>query len=262
MQNHYETLGVPENASPAWIQRQYQKLVDEAQQNTSLADAERIATIAKLTTARDVLADAAKRDEYDQQLQAAHAKASGGGALKRAIVPLVLLGIVGLAGAAYWQQMEQKRIYQEQEARERALEAQRAEMRAAEAKRRQEMLLAEAETRRAEEEERLRIAREQREQELKTEQYVAGKAFVPTVKTAADLREERQKRYQDYQQRVLSEWEERLRRAESEREAAAARAELNRQKNFLEQQRYEEDMAARQRAEAARRAERATQPPR
>ncbi len=262
MQNYYETLGVPENASVAWIQRQYQKLVDEAQQNAALTDAERNASIAKLTEARDVLGDADKRDAYDQRLQAAHAKSAGGGLLKRAMVPFVLLAIVGLAGAAYWQQLEQKRIYQEQEARERILEAQRAETRAIEAKRRQEMLIAEAETRRAEEEERLRVAREQREQELKSEQYVAGKAFVPTVKTQTELREERQKRYQDYQQRYMSEWEERLRRAETDREAAAARAELNRQKNFLEQQRYEEDMAARQRAEAARRAERATQQPR
>jgi hypothetical protein len=259
MQNHYEILGVPENASEAWVQRQYQKHVDAAQQDTQISETERNATISRLTAARDVLADAERREAYDQVLLAATNKPGPGALLKRAIIPIVLLAIVVLAAGAYWQQVEQKRLWQEQEARERVVEAQRAEARAAEAKRRQEMLVAEAEARRVEEEERLRLAREQRETELKNEKYVAGKAFVPIVKSPAEIREEQQQRYLELQQRVIREREERLRRSETERDSAVARAEIARQKRYLDQQRYEEDQAAQRRAEVARTAERPPQ---
>jgi hypothetical protein len=256
MQNHYETLGVPESASEAWVQRQYQNLVDSLQQDAGLSEAERNAKIARLTVARDVLADAGKRDAYDLELLEAKNKPGVGARLKGVMVSLVLLAVLALAGGAYWQQIEQKRLLQEQLERERIAEIQRAEARAAEDQRRKEMLIAEAEARRVEEEERLRIAQEQRAAELKTEQYVAGKAFVPTVKTQAELRDERQARQQDFEKRFLNALEERQKRVETERNSAAARAEIARQNRFLEQQRIEEDQAAQRRARAAMEAER------
>lgn len=256
MQNHYELFGVPHNASVAWVQRQYQKYVDAAQQDAELSDADRNATITRLTAARDVLTDADKREAYDESLLAAQDKPGVSAIFKRALVPLALVAIVVLAGGAYWQQLEQKRLWQEQDARERVVEAQRAEARAAEAKRRQEMLAAEAETRRLEEDERLRLAREQREADVKSEKYVPGKAFVPTGKTPTEIRDEQMQRYQELQQRVLKEREERMRRSETERDSAVARAEVARQQRYMEQQRYEEELAAARRARAAVEAER------
>jgi hypothetical protein len=179
--------------------------------------------------------------------------------LKRIVLPSALVTIVVLVSGLWWQQVEKTRVLQEQLQRERVAETKRAEVAALEAKRRQDLLIAEAEARRVEEEERLRTAQEQRAAELKTEQYVAGKSFVPPVKTQAELREERQRRYQENQRRMAAKFEEGLRRAESDRDSAAARAEIARQNRFLEQQRIEEEQAAQRRARAAMEAERRAQ---
>jgi hypothetical protein len=256
MQNHYETLNLPENASPAWIDRQYQKLIEVAQQDSALTDAERSAMIGRLTTAKSVLSDVTTRQAHDVELAASRNKVEGGGLLRRMALPGVLVMIIVLGGGLWWQQAEKARMLQEQMQREFVAETKRAEAAAAEARRRQDILIAEAEARRVEEEERLRNAQAQRAAELKTEQYVAGKSFVPTVKTPAELREERQQRFQENQRRMAGEFEEGLRRAESERNSAAARAEIARQNRFLEQQRFEEDQAAQRRARAAMEAER------
>ena len=164
--------------------------------------------------------------------------------------------IVALVGGLWWQQIEKTRVLQAQIQLDRAAEAKRVEEAAQEAKRRQDLLVAEAEARRVEEKERLRVAQEQRAAELKTEQYVPGKAFVPTLKTQAEIREERQQRYQESQRRMASEFEEGMRRAETERNSAAALAEIARQNRYIEQQRIEEDRAAARRARAAAEAER------
>jgi hypothetical protein len=58
---------------------------------------------------------------------------------------------------------------------------------------------------------------------------------------------------------MAAQFEEGLRRAESDRDSAAARAEIARQNRFLEQQRIEEEQAAQRRARAAMEAERRAQ---
>ena len=163
----------------------------------------------------------------------------------------------GGAGAYYWQQQETKRQLLELQERERVAEEARAVERAAAAKRREDILVAEAAVRREEEVERLRVAREQREAEMKNEQYVAGKAYVPNVKSQAEIREERRQLTQEYRETLVRNWDERLRRIESDRELSKAQAAVDRQKLFLERQRYEEDLAARQREFASKRAEKA-----
>jgi hypothetical protein len=256
MQSHYETLNLPENASDAWITRQYQKLIEVAEQDSALTDAERSAMISRLTAAKIALSDAVTRQAHDDELAASRDKQQRGGLLKRIALPSALVTIVVLVSGLWWQQIEKTRVLQEQLQRERIAEAKRAEAAAQEARRRQDLLVAEAEARRIEEEERLRNAQERRAVELKTEQYVTGKSFVPTAKTQAEIREERQQRYQENQRRMAGEFEEGVRRAESERNSAAARAEIARQNRFLEQQRIEEEQAAQRRARAAMEAER------
>lgn len=256
MQNQYETLNLPENASEAWITRQYQKLIEVSEQDSALTDAERSAMMGRLTTAKVVLTDVMARQAHDDELAVSRGKQQRGGLLKRIALPSALVTIVVLVSGLWWQQVEKTRVLQEQIQRERIAETKRAAAAAQEEKRRQDLLVAEAEGRRVEEEERLRVAQEQRAAELKTEQYVAGKSFVPTVKTQAELREERQQRYQENQRKMAAQFEEGLRRSESDRDSAAARAEIARQNRFLEQQRFEEEQAAQRRARAAMEAER------
>ncbi|MFN6168525.1 MAG: hypothetical protein ACK5YU_12490 [Burkholderiales bacterium] len=256
MQNHYETLNLPENASEAWIMRQYQKLVEVAEQDSALDETERSAMISRLTNAKIALTDVMSRQSHDDELALWRGKRQRSGSLKGIALPGALATIVALVGGLWWQQIEKTRVLQAQIQLERAAEAKRVEEAAQEAKRRQDLLVAEAEARRVEEEERLRVAQEQRAAELKTEQYVPGKAFVPTLKTQAEIREERQQRYQESQRRMASEFEEGMRRAETERNSAAALAEIARQNRYLEQQRIEEERAAARRARAAAEAER------
>ena len=177
--------------------------------------------------------------------------------VKRLLIGAILLATAGGAGAYYWQQQETKRQLLELQERERVAEEARAVERAAAAKRREDILVAEAAVRREEEVERLRVAREQREAEMKNEQYVAGKAYVPNVKSQAEIREERRQLTQEYRETLVRNWDERLRRIESDRELSKAQAAVDRQKLFLERQRYEEDLAARQREFASKRAEKA-----
>ena len=255
MKNHYETLGIPENAAAAWIEREYQKQVELVKSNTSLKDKQREAKLGELLVAMDELLDPTRRAAHDAQLSVSAQKAQAGSPIKRWIGPVVLVASVAAAGGLYWQQQEAKRQLFEQQERDRVAEDARAKARAVAAERRKELLEAEALVRQQEEEERLRVAREQRAEQMKGEQYVAGKAYVPYVKSQAELREDRQKQIQDYRDNQAREYDERRKRYESERELNSARSAVDRQKQFLERQRYEEELAARQRELAAKRAE-------
>jgi len=257
MKNHYETLGIPENAAAAWIERAYQKQVESVTSDTSLKDKQRQAKLAWLVEAKDALLDPALRAAHDGQLAAAAEKSQTGSPLKRLIIPVALVAAVAVAGGLSWQHQENKRQLLEQQQRERIAEEVRAKEQAAAAERRKELLATEALARQQEEDERLRVAREQREEQMKGEQYVAGKAYVPQVKSQTELREERQKHIQDYRDNVLRDYDERRKRYESERELNNARSAVDRQKEYLNRQRYEEDLAARQRELAAKRAEKA-----
>ncbi len=257
MKNHYDTLGLPENAAAEWVEREYLKHVEALQQISNIRDKQRREKLDQLTEARDVLVSPAARAAFDAELSAALAKLHAGLRIRPLVIPLLLLAAVTIAGGSYWQQQENKRQFLEQQERERIAEESRAKERAAAAERRKEMLAAEAISRQQEEEDRLRVAREQREVDMKKDQYVAGKAYVPYVKSPTEVYEERRQGQQDYRDRVLREREERLKRIEADRELSSAQASVERQKQFLERQRYEEDLAARQRELAAKRAEKA-----
>jgi len=255
MNNHYETLGIPENAAVAWIEREYQKQVELVQRDTSVKEKQRQVKLDALANAKDALLDPARRAAHDAQLAAAAEKSQAGSPLKRFIIPAMLVALVAAAGGLYWQQQETKRQLLVQQERERVAEEARAKEQAAAAERRKDLLAAEALVRQQEEEERLRVAREQREEQMKGEQYVGGKAYVPQVKSQAERREERQRQIQDYRDDLVRSYDERRKSLESARELNNARSAVDRQKQFIEQQRYEEDLAARQREIAAKRAE-------
>lgn len=255
MNNHYETLGIPENAAVAWIERECQKQVELVQRDTSVKEKQRQVKLDALANAKDALLDPARRAAHDAQLAAAAEKSQAGSPLKRFIIPAMLVALVAAAGGLYWQQQETKRQLLVQQERERVAEEARAKEQAAAAERRKDLLAAEALVRQQEEEERLRVAREQREEQMKGEQYVGGKAYVPQVKSQAERREERQRQIQDYRDDLVRSYDERRKSLESARELNNARSAVDRQKQFIEQQRYEEDLAARQREIAAKRAE-------
>ena len=257
MKSHYEALGIPESAAAAWIEREYQRQVELVTGDVSLKDKQRQSTLAALAAAKDVLLDPVQRAAHDAALACAAEKSQAGSPLKRLIIPVVLVAVVAVAAGLSWQHQENKRLWQEQQERERVAEEARARERAAAAERRKELLVAEAGTRQQEEDERLRVAREQREEQMKGEQYVAGRAYVPQVKSQAELRDERQKQMQDYRDNLARADDERRKSLESARELSNARAAVDRQKKFLEQQKYEEEIAARQRELGAKRAEKA-----
>ena len=119
---------------------------------------------------------------HDDELALWCSKRQRGGSLVRTAVPGTVVTIVALVGGLWWQQIEKRRVLLVQIQLERAAEAKRVEQAAQEAKRRQDMLVAEAEARRVEEQARLRFAQEPRAAALKTEQYVAGKTFVTTLR--------------------------------------------------------------------------------
>jgi hypothetical protein len=99
----------------------------------------------------------------------------------RTALPGTVVTIVALLGGLWWQQIEKRRVLLVQIQLERAAEAKRVEQAAQEAKRRQDMLVAEAEARWVEEQARLRFAQELRAAALKTEQDVAGSNGISKV---------------------------------------------------------------------------------
>jgi len=175
-------------------------------------------------------------------------KKSGAGGWGKSVALVLVVATAVSAWVFYQQRVERQRLLQEQEQLERVLEEKRAAEREAERKRTAEIFKNETETRQREEEERLRLAREQREEEMKNEKYVAGKPYVPPVKTSAELRDDYLRLQKEVKLKNPADSEERQRRMQSESETAAARAEVERQKRYLEQQQREEDEAAARRA--------------
>jgi hypothetical protein len=259
MKNHYEVLGVPENAAPAWIEREYKKRIDAVKSDSRLNSSAREKAIASLDESYAVLANAANREIFDAEFAAmreAKENSGMGAMLRRFGIPVVMIALAAGGGMFYMNQQEKKQLLILEQERERAAEIKRAEVRAAEAKRLEELTLLEAETRRKAEEERLQQAQAQRETEMKAEQYVAGKTFVPRVKTQAELREESNQRFTDWVEKRGRDIEARQAQNEEESRLAAARAEVARQQRFIDNSRREEDQAARRRANASKVAER------
>jgi hypothetical protein len=157
---------------------------------------------------------------HDDELALWCSKRQRGGSLVRTALPGTVVTIVVLVGGLWWQQIEKRRVLLVQIQLERAAEAKRVEQAAQEAKRRQDMLVAEAEARRVEEQARLRFAQEPRAAARSCAQDRAiccGQNVCDDAQTQAEIREQRQQRYQQSQRRMASEFAVGMRRVEIER---------------------------------------------
>jgi nitrate reductase NapE component len=255
MRNFYDILGIPENASEAWITREYNKRLDGIQQDTTLNDKARERALRELNNAYETLASSAQRAAYDDQLHRERERREAlqpRALLRRALWPLIILAVVGGIGSAFWFQHQQKIAETARIEQERIDAARRAEEATAEQARREALERNEAEARRQELEAKRLAAQEQRERELRSQAFVIDPEFV-----------KRQTQERAEQARVQAELDERRRRIEGVRNDPVAqrnRQELDRQARFLEQMRQEEELAARKRSEAAQRANQPTAP--
>jgi fused signal recognition particle receptor len=239
----YTLLGIKIGVDSATIERAYQAKVEKLIRDASLSQQARLNALAALE-------EAYKRIQGDGAPAATSKQRSDRKRVAGVVFALTLVG--GGIGYAWWQHAEQKRIQQEIALRER-LEAERlAAKRAEEQRLREEQIARDREERRIAEEERLALTRSQREAEVRADKFVGAEPFVPRTKTRAELRDERTQRAQDTQDRVLTLIERRAEEARADREMERARAEVRRQQQYLDRQKYEEDLAAQQRARAAR----------
>lgn len=250
MSDPYQLLGVGKDADRETIKREYVKRREALQKSARLPEAEKADMLAALDgaykTLKAQMPQSIPRYEAD-----ANRKPGMGPMLKKLLITGVVVALAGGGAYAWWQAEEQKRIQRENDELERIATEKRAARLAEEEKKRKEAAAAEIENRRLEEEERIKLAQEQREAEMKGEKYVAGQAFVPRIKTNAELREEREARSREFEQKFKAALENRIEQIQSDREAARARAEVQRQQRFVDQSQREEEIAAQQRARAA-----------
>jgi hypothetical protein len=97
LRTHYDILGVSPDARPAEIARAHERLVAEFALDTTPPDPRRESLIAE---AFAVLADPARRDEYDRSLAALAARPAAAGRGKA--IAIAAAGVVAVAGLAAW----------------------------------------------------------------------------------------------------------------------------------------------------------------
>jgi hypothetical protein len=263
MSSHHQLLGVPADADRETIKHEYLKRRAALEKSARIPEEEKASMLADMDNAYRALnpkpAPGAGQPKAAPKYESDAAAKPMNPAVKKAVIGLVSLTVLGGAGYAYWQVEENKRIEREQIELERIAAEKRAARLAEEERLRKEAAAREIEERRLAEEERLRQAQLAREEEMKGEKYVAGQTFVPRIKTNAELREEREARAREFEQKYRAAIDNRIDQIKSERETARAQAEVQRQQRFLDQNKREEELAAQQRARAALNAERREQ---
>jgi hypothetical protein len=244
MRDLYELIGVSETASEVWIERSYQAGRQKIEASGKLPPNQKQAALAELDAAYATLSDPAKRAEFDAKLeQWREAKANGGVVvwLKKSILPLVLLAVIG--ASVYWyQHKEQERVRLEQErvASELAMKKKLAEI-AEQRRLSEERLQLEAVERQREEEKRLELARAQRAEDAKSQKFVVDDRYEKAQREKRTEAERRDRQNEELRQQY-----------EIARIRNQAQVELERQRRFIEQREREEAIAVQQRAAAER----------
>lgn len=241
----YEILGVPENASEAWIDRAFGAARERLEQNTKLDASKRQAELRLLENAHETLSQTESRAHYDAELEKRREAAASGGVAARLRLVVVLMVLVALAGGSwYWQQRREEQRIQVERERVAAEQAEQARLRLIEEQRKlsEERLEREALERQKEEEKRLELAREQRAQDVLSQRYVVDDRY---EKAQRDKKTEAE-RVQRANDDLLRE------RFELEKQRRLAQIELERTRRFIEQRDQEESFAAQQRQAAER----------
>ena len=246
--NYYEILGLRQSANDASIRRAIDAAKERINADAKLSSSVRATRLAQLQTAADVLCSPEKRDAYDTAL---HDKsdASARGLLSPRTLGIAL-AIVVLGGGIYWQydrnqtsqRLEQERIAAEKAQVRRIEELE--QRRIADAKR----LVEELRAQRDADEKQHQDVNELRSAESQKKQYVADDRPGITPPVVGNYEDQRQISA-EARQRAM---EERNQRSEDEANLRRAKAEVDRQKRYLEQLEHD-DQYARARREAASR---------
>ncbi len=245
MRDHYDTLGVPESASAAWIEKAVQARRQELEANTALKSSTKARALAAVDEASAVLSDVAQRAAYDAQLESWREKNSRDAVvarIRRHVLIAVGLAVIG-GGIYYFQQQRATAIRLEQEriAAEAAEVKRLAEL---ERQRRESALLLEreAQARQSEEAARLEAARLQRELDMREQRFVVDERYDKAQRDRINEELRRARVNEELRQRF-----------ELERQRSAAQLEVDRQRRFLEQAERERELAAyRRQMDAAR----------
>ena len=242
--NYYQTLGIGQRATDASIRRAAEAAKEQITADTSLSSLERESRFAELQTAAETLLSPAKRDAYDAVLQLKSDPAKGGaaGILFAPTTWMALFAVLVIFGGLYWQydrvqtreRLERQRIAAEQQEERRAQEL--------EAKRvaDKQKLLDELRAQRESDDKQRQESNEIRSAESQKKQYVADERLIQQPQTnyqsrfgttSSEYEDRRQMGAQAWQQQM----EERKQRMEEDANLRRARAEVDRQKRYLEQ---------------------------
>ena len=260
---HYEILGVRQSDTDATIRRAAKAALEQLSADSSLSSIERDAKLAQLKAATSVLTTAASRDRYDASVMAGTASANGGstGILATPLTWIALCAIGAVGGGLYWQydreqtrmRLDRERVVavQQEEGRLKDIE----EKRAADKQRLLDELRAQREA-----DDKLRLeSNAVRSADSQNKQYVVDERNAPRQApsySSSSTYDSTRRSYEDQwqlasevQRRAL---EENRQRYEETISLQRAKADVERQKRYLEQL-EREDQYARARREASSR---------
>ncbi len=246
-ENYYSMLGIAPRATESEIRTAHQAALQRLAADTAASAGERAAIKRELDIAVRTLTSRSTREAYDASLGAG---SEGGATLAGRLGSPLLWGgvalIVAIGGSAYWlQQREEKRLRLE---REHAIAEQEQQRRQLEAKlaveRERQRVLDEIRLQREAEENQRQAANEVRKAENEKKQFVEGERPNPG--------EQRLNAFVDRADSWRRQAEERQNTRDEERSLAQARAEVERQKRYLEQKEREDQYARARRESNAR----------
>ena len=252
----YEILGVSQRATDASIRRAVQTAKDKIAADESLSPLTREARLADVQTAAEVLTSPAKRDQYDDAKRHG-VDADTGGVLTMLRAPrtwMILAAVTIIVGGLYWQyaraqtnqRLERERIVAEEQQERRAKE--REARRVQETQRLDQELRAqkEADDKLRQETNEIRSAESQKKQYVADDRYTAPAGENPSSYQSRRREYEGQRQYSNEMQQRAT--EERKQRYEEETNLRRAKADVDRQKRYLEQLEREEEVARASRA--------------
>ena len=240
--DYYELLDVPENTNDAWLKRAFETAQQRISADTALSEKDREQASRTIDAAFRTLSSRVTREVYDEKLhrrreQAANAEA---GLLSQLSSPKILIAIALIAvlgGGMVWQysreqeriRFERERIAQEQAEQKRLAEAE------AQRQRDRQRIQEEIQAQKEAVETQHKLALEAGQAEMQKKAFVADDRYVPAQQQQSNLYADR---YEGYQRQS----EEQKQRYEDEQNLRRARAEVERQKRFLEQREHEDAM--------------------
>ena len=255
--DYYEFLGVRQSATDTSVKRAIQTAMVQIAADASLSPLQRESRLAELKTATDILGTPVKRDQYDAALRLTPG-ANAGGAKVLMTSPatwIIVLAVGVIGGALYWQydraqanqRIERERIATDQAEERRAKEN---EARRAQEKQR---LLDELHAQREADDKSRQASNEIRSAESQKKQYTADDRAVLQTTNSTSSFESSRRDYDDRRQlgteALQRAMEERKQQLEEEMNLRRAKADVDRQKRYLEQL-EREDQYARARREA------------